>query len=88
VSHRADVDGTAPAKAVRMLAWGTTEVNAKEAVREAQRVPSRAAWDFAEIDMRAGGTCPIDVRDPPRQALATEAGVGWAYEIYPCDARG
>lgn len=73
---------------VRAEVWGATPNDVQMAVANAKNVPSRRQWDFTQIDELAGPACPIDARNPPPHSLASDAGYGWAYAVYPVRADG
>lgn len=71
----------APRINLRLVAWGVTDADLGNAVRHAGLGPARIDWEFIKIERLTGESCPINQWDGA--AVATEAGNGWAYAVYP-----
>lgn len=72
--------------AVRLLAWGLTDRHVEKAVQSAQSGPSRADWNFVEVERSTEDACPIDPCDP--RVIAADARNGWAYAVYAAASDG
>ncbi len=69
---------------LRLVAWGATDADVDTAIRQAGLGSWRADWEFVEVERSVGGPCPVDPLDGG--LVASGAGDGWAYAVYPARA--
>lgn len=79
---RAELPGREPQKVrLRLVAWGESESGVQIAIHQAGLGAWRIDWEFTDIQRHTAVPCPIDQQDGA--AVATGAGYGWAYAVYP-----
>ncbi len=69
---------------MRVHAWGKTEADVERALNNTGHSRWRSTWRIIETTRLIGPVCPLNMRDG--NAVAADAGRGWAYVVYPVRA--